>query len=319
MPRISVRSPRDAVLRLNLVPAAGYTTRRYVKKLRQLFDSPASVFPARSEAAAGRSFAPGPSPALALRKTPHFRGPRPKSAARIGFIKVRTSVSRRGVKCQFGHLPPYAAKLRVGPVPNTSSADKLPRKCLCLFLQGKPPTMAAWLSPARYSSATLPEQARQRCFGRPECGPNRAAGADSVGTSPPQTAPVRPNQRPGQVLVFVGQCKRAQDLSTPHQRLCGARTRAVPARGLEAVFPSRTAAVFVGGREPEVSRPLHRQSPLTPHAQRPPPGPTLRFAPGPLWFRDSGLPLRIKAGADSNQLPRITAAAQRLKTIEVAL
>ena len=156
MPRISLRSAREAVLRLNLVPAAGYTTRRYVKKLRQLFDSPASVFPARSEAAAGRSFAPGPSPALALRKTPHFRGPRPKSAARIGFIRMRTSLSRVSVKCQFGHLSPYAAKLRVGPVPNTSSADKLPRKCLCLFLQGKAGQARPWLSPARYSSATLP-------------------------------------------------------------------------------------------------------------------------------------------------------------------
>ena len=32
------------------------------------------------ESAAGRGFAPGPSPALACRKTPHFVGPRPQSA-----------------------------------------------------------------------------------------------------------------------------------------------------------------------------------------------------------------------------------------------
>ena len=40
------------------------------------------------------------------------------------------------------------------------------------YQSGKPPQASACLSPARYSSATLPGQARQRCFGRPECGPN---------------------------------------------------------------------------------------------------------------------------------------------------
>lgn len=37
------------------------------------------------------------------------------------------------------NLPGEAAgKLRVGSVPNTSCADKQPRRCSCLFLQGKP-------------------------------------------------------------------------------------------------------------------------------------------------------------------------------------
>lgn len=46
------------------------------------------------ESAAGRCFAPGPSPALARRKTPYFAGPRPQSTARgkvSGYVEVRPS------------------------------------------------------------------------------------------------------------------------------------------------------------------------------------------------------------------------------------
>ena len=49
------------------------------------------------ESAAGRCFAPGPSPALARRKTPHFAGPRPQSAVRsegVCFVEV---IARAGV------------------------------------------------------------------------------------------------------------------------------------------------------------------------------------------------------------------------------
>ena len=103
--------------------------------------------------------------------------------------------------------------------------------------------------------------ARQRCFGRPECGPLGAAGADSVGTSPPQTAPVRPHQRPGQVLLFEGRCQRAKFLSTSLQRPYGARRWAVPAQAREAVCPPHYLSVLVGVWEPKVSQPLHRPSP----------------------------------------------------------
>ena len=40
-------------------------------------------------------------------------------------------------QCSASILPPYAPQARVGPVPNTSCAGKRPRKCLCLFLQGR--------------------------------------------------------------------------------------------------------------------------------------------------------------------------------------
>ena len=56
------------------------------------------------------------------------------------------------------------------------------------------------------------------------------------------------------------------------------REWAVPSQTPEGVCPP-TAPVFVGGREPKVSRPWSRQSPLHPHAARHPPGPrSTRFA-----------------------------------------
>lgn len=52
------------------------------------------------------------------------------------------------------------------------------------------------------------------------------------------------------------------DRYLPHQRRCVAHAgRAVPARALEAVCLPHGASVFVGVREPKVSRPWSRQSP----------------------------------------------------------
>lgn len=52
------------------------------------------------------------------------------------------------------------------------------------------------------------------------------------------------------------------DRYLPHQRRCVAHAgRAVPARALEAVCLPHGAPVFVGVREPKVSRPCSRQSP----------------------------------------------------------
>lgn len=52
------------------------------------------------------------------------------------------------------------------------------------------------------------------------------------------------------------------DRYLPHQRQCVAHAgRAVPARALEAVCLPHGASVFVGVREPKVSRPWSRQSP----------------------------------------------------------
>ena len=50
------------------------------------------------ESAAGRCFAPGPSPALARRKTPHFAGPRPQSAVRSEVVCLVEVVFRPCVR-----------------------------------------------------------------------------------------------------------------------------------------------------------------------------------------------------------------------------
>lgn len=83
----------------------------------------------------------------------------------------------------------------------------------------------------------------------------------------------------------------------------GALSRAGAARGREAVCPPHKPPGFGGVWETSGSQPLHRQSPPAPHASRPPPGPTLRVAPGPLWFRDSGQRYRIKASDNFNLIP----------------
>ena len=61
---------------------------------------------------------------------------------------------------------------------------------------------------------------------------------------------------------FRGTVPVSGDRYLPHQRRCVAHAgRAVPARALEAVCLPHGAPVFVGVREPKVSRPWSRQSP----------------------------------------------------------
>ena len=64
-----------------------------------------------AESAAGGAFAPGPSPALARRKTPHFAGPRPQSAARsevvCSFVDVARLDVRWGVEAPAASGTPY--------------------------------------------------------------------------------------------------------------------------------------------------------------------------------------------------------------------
>ena len=105
-----------------------------------------------------------------------------------------------------------------------------------------------------------------------------AAGADSVGASPPQTAPVRPHQWCCCRASIRRSVPVREDRRTPHQRQYPATGWAVPAQAPEGVCPP-TAAVFVGVWEPKVSQTLRRQSPPHPHTARHPPWPrSTRFA-----------------------------------------
>lgn len=114
-----------------------------------------------------RSFAPGPSPALARRKTPHFAGPRPQSARPYQGSRERAPSSlappfsscRRvqhscgSARCQrscVGHGPPHHLRPR-------SSKVRLRRCLTCLlFLQALCVFGFALSTPLSYTSATLP-------------------------------------------------------------------------------------------------------------------------------------------------------------------
>ena len=86
---------------------------------------------------------PGPSQNSAL------SGPPPPKCRH----EHRQGIRGTGIpRIQGSFLPPYAAQLRVGPVPNTSCADKLPRKCSCLFLQG---TAEPWFNLAAIPPGTV--------------------------------------------------------------------------------------------------------------------------------------------------------------------
>ena len=75
--------------------------------------------------------------------------------------RKETDISRPKVS----FLPPRAAQLRVGPVPNINCPDKRASPYLALFLQGK-----------KFNLAAIPphicrEESRQKCSGHPGSGP----------------------------------------------------------------------------------------------------------------------------------------------------
>ncbi len=99
--------------------------------------------------------------------------------------------------------------------------------------------------------------------------PQSSAPPPSSSARPPRCpsypAPVRPHLRRGVILLFLEQCQGANHRRTPLQPFYLAPTIwAVPAQAPEAVCPTLPPVVFVGGREPEVSRPWSRQSPPAP-------------------------------------------------------
>ena len=121
-----------------------------------------------------RSFAPGPSPALARRKTPHFAGPRPQSARPYQGSRERGPTSlappfsscRRvqhscgSARCQrscVGASPPHHLR------PRSSKVSLWLRSTWPLFLQAFPPfhlcavlASASATAPARLRSVLVP-------------------------------------------------------------------------------------------------------------------------------------------------------------------
>ena len=101
-------------------------------------------------------------------------------------------------------------------------------------------------------------------YGRPH--PLPAVGADSVGTSPPQTARFRPHQHRGLLLLFEGQCLFAFTF-VPRSTVSASLTplgRPGPGRG--GRLPTLRAGLFRCSREPVVSLP-RRSRARRPHTQ----------------------------------------------------
>ena len=114
----------------------------------------------------------------------------------------------------------------------------------------------------------------------------------------PQTAPG------GQCQAF-GHRRHTFDSASGPSRPRPRRPSFLPtSRSLPAVWSLRSPARV----------PVKAQHPTL---QRPPPGPTLRCASGPLWFRDSGPCIRLGHIKESHVTSRATVPVQRLKTIEV--
>lgn len=90
---------------------------------------------------------------------------------------------------------------------------------------------------------------------------------------------------------------------TPLQSPPALTLRAVPARVLEAVFPSALCRSLPGAGSLRSAIPCTVKA-RHPSLQRPPPEPTLRYASGPLWFRDSKPGVRINGSANLNDITR---------------
>ena len=228
--------------------------------------------------------------------------------------QVSTVLSRVQPQCRAGSLAGRAAKLRVGPVPNTSSADKLPRKCLCLFLQGKAGQARPWLSPARYSSATLPGRSpskmlraagvrplkgrwRRQCRDKP--------ATDCAGTPASTSRPSASIRRavPASEVPFylapasVRRSQVGRSGPGPGGRLSAALSvglgRGLGAQGLPALAP------------PKPARGSH---------SRPPPGPTLRYASGPWSLADLQAGPAPNASSNPPTSPALPPLPTRLPT-----
>ena len=121
--------------------------------------------------------------------------------------------------------------------------------------------------------------------------------------SPP--APALPHQRCWAVLLFVGQCLFASPLYPASTSSCAHSFGPSRPRFRRPSFPSASGlSLPASGSLRSPRRVPVKASPPT--LQRPPPEPTLRFAPGPLWFRDSKSGYRISGSANHNGITRST-------------
>jgi len=241
------------------------------------------------ESAAGRGFAPGPSPALACRKTPHFVGPRPQSAVPHWHCTGARVVSRWGGRCCASILPPprtpaldkeapaepcpHCRRSRAGSFRRQrpgSRQSRQPRLCrlhsavrlrrVYLYLPAIPPHLRRG-EPRRKCSGRAGGSRTQlfNCF---RLLAQRMSGGAFGGLWPPRLIALSAHNHAFASARHPLRRWVPFSLGFAHGRypFDSALPRAVPARAPEAVCAHKLP-VFAGGREPGVSRPLYRQSP----------------------------------------------------------
>jgi hypothetical protein len=192
-----------------------------------------------------RSFAPGPSPALALRKTPHFAGPRPQSAR------------------------PYQGNRWKGPsslAPGFSSCRRVQHSCGSPSRQrpcaGASPShhLRRLFSKVKFNLAAIPthlcrEESRQKCSGqqgssRSGCWRrlcqssfqgNKTFALAALPRCQPQTAPVAPHQRCCRCARIRRSVPVREDRCTPHQRHLALTPLGRPGPGAGGRLPSAQA------------------------------------------------------------------------------
>ena len=197
-----------------------------------------------------RSFAPGPSPALARRKTPHFRGtPAPKVPAPF-ILKEKRTLFSRPTEASCHH------------VQHSCRSPSRQRSCVSKKL---PHHLRRPFSKVEFNLAAIPphlcrEESRQKCSGQPggsrpgcwrrECQSPRLC-VKTVVLAPksccqPHTAPVLPHQHRSVEPQFESLCLFANGVVPRITVFLRSLLWAVPAQAGEAVCQPHNAGLCRG-------------------------------------------------------------------------
>jgi len=268
--------------RSNVLQAAGYTTRRYVKLLRRSVEAPFPVSPARSSRRQEGVLLQGHPRPWPVAKPRTLWVPAHKVQLRIGVVLVRGwypagEVGAARVSCHLHALPLWTKRPRqsralivVAPVLGRSAAKdqavggtaslvfvvSTPRYGFAVFIYTCP--LFLHTSAVVNHAGSVPGVQGQpfRLLAQ------RMSGGAFGGLWPPRLIALSAHNHAFASARHPLRRWVPFSLGFAHGRypFDSALSRAVPARTPEAVCTHRLP-VFVGGREPRVSRPLYRQSP----------------------------------------------------------
>ena len=192
--------------------------------------------------------------------------------------------------------------------------------------RGRPQRVKSLRSKVNYHLAAIPPH-RSRGKPRPPCSGQQGSGSPCrwrrecqsarswPSATPQHPRPASPRAASHTLRGGNRQCTgfAAGDI------LRGSLAMGRPGPGPGGRLPTARPTVFVGGREPQVSRPLYRQSQWPPHTSRPPPGPTLRCAPCPWSLADLQAAPHNRHQGISAKHPASTVLPARLPTTKAAL